>query len=157
MEARRFPFDFDTMDLGSVLSVAEIEKITGISQTSIDFGLARLNLIGKIRDHLEAKLQTDVAVVQHEGSIKVLTERERAFYEQRNAADAIRMLNRTVRRMLTVDTKELTDEEREEHERQILRRTMQMQAAREADLTFRRQLRGRATPRMIEEGAGEPA
>lgn len=153
MEARRLPFDLDTMALGSVLTVAEIEKITGINQTSIDFALARLNLIGKIRDHLEAKLETDVAVIQHEGTIKVLTERERAFYEQRNAADAIRMLNRTVRRMLTVDTKELTDEEREEHERQIVRRTMQMQAAKEADTTFRRQLRERSSPRMIAEGA----
>lgn len=153
MEARRLPFDLDTLSLGSVITAADVERITGISQSLMEFGLARLNLINKIRDHLEAKLETDVAVIQHEGNIKVLTERERGLYEQRNAADAIKALNRTVRRMLTVDTKEMSDEEREEHERQIMRRTMQMQAAREADATFRKQLRERATPRMIGEVA----
>ncbi len=114
--------DFSTLQKGDVITVVQIEIITGTTCSLTDvptyqeFALARLNLKPKIeaeyRKTHDGRMPT---LVQRGENLVILNDVDSAIEAKRNVGRSIRKVARTLRQGKGVNTKKLTIEQREEH------------------------------------------
>lgn len=119
MEPQRHPLDFSKLKRGDVISIPELERATCVDQSAgKDFRLAVLNLREQIMREVSIRNGCLVSVEYRERfGIKVLTHAEQSAYTANHFGISIRRAIRSNQFHSSVDVTQLSDREREEHER----------------------------------------
>lgn len=126
-----FDVDIDSIETGSVLGIAECEKLFGYTRQSdpmrYQFDLMRLSdWIGK-----ELFKQGKLLTVTCDGSdIRVLTHEQASDYNQKHFDNAIKRMRKCAKRLAAVDIRELTAERVKSHDRAIVKQSKILQMIR---------------------------
>jgi len=148
-EAEKHPIDYETLCKGDILSVEQIEKITGISPKQENkFNLARLQLINQIDCELQ-RLGIQYTVAQVKGSIKILTDEEASEYNDKGRQSALVKLYKHHTKLSSVDTSEFDDKTKKNHERRIYLSSKFIQACNNVRKEIKAAPYKRNTPLMI--------
>lgn len=148
MKTKRYPVDLSTIIKGRVFSPEEIEYLTGAKRGTPEYALALLNL----RTHIENALITTghppLTLKCDHNSLRVLTDAEAAEY---NAQQFDRLQRRAARRFalqMAVDISELSENERETHEKKVLVNGKILQAISNVRKQFKLKPHERKTPSL---------
>lgn len=115
----KFPLDYDLLEKGSIITVDTLTAIFNLPADDQRFKLKCLALTGEITRQLSER-GIEATVCQCRGAIKVLTDSEATSYNERQGLLGRRKIKRSFRRLVNVDVANLTDKEREAHEKRIL-------------------------------------
>lgn len=125
-----YPLDVSKLTKGQVLTLAELEPILGVSPTSRKWPLKLLNLRQKI-ETLRRGLGLPIFTFRvKRGELLVCDDSDASQYNRSMGKRGIKRFRRASVRNLAVDTSKLTDEERQTHERTVLRQAMMLAAIR---------------------------
>ena len=116
MTAERWPLDFEKLQRGDVIASADIESISGVSQSSRKFPLEVLKLSRQIEQHFDVHRGEIVCVISQNDNLRILTVPEQARYTRRQAVVRRTSLLRTMRKGMSVDLAQLTEDEARVHE-----------------------------------------
>lgn len=143
-EVRYHPIDFDALRKGDVITVEQLERITGYQYGTRKFDLAVLALREQITRELHDR-NYPITVASENGSLKILTDEEAAAYNPQMFRHGFRKLLRAHRRLMNVDATQLNSEQREALERNIVVQGKMISAAR-SSRQIALQSHKRATP-----------
>lgn len=115
----RYPVDFDKLDKGSVVPAEVIEKMANASRGTPRFALTALSLCSQIEREL-ARRGRIVFVRQVKNDVRVLTDPEAAKHAPRRCSSGRKRERKAHAIQLAIDARNLTDDERREHERRVL-------------------------------------
>lgn len=116
--AREYPIETDGLHKGSVVDSATIELAFGVKVGTDKFHLAVL----QCQEYIERRLAERGEIVvtrQDKNDVRICTDSEAAKYTEREFRAGMRKMARHYRKMTTVDRSNLTDEEREAHDRRL--------------------------------------
>jgi hypothetical protein len=147
MELSRWPIDYDSLQKGSTIPAAHLERITGKSRNSSDYALALLKLKNRIESELVSRSK-DWTLRVHKGEIKVCTDAEAATFNHREQERARSAQQRRHMLQLAVDVTELTPDQRLDHERNCEVDGKYVQAMRETRKTLTHRGHKRTTPAL---------
>ena len=120
MNDQKHPMDFDALNKGAFISPAEVERIMGVPQSNVArFTLAGLRLRAIIHRQLRIRDRPATCVCR-KGGIAVLTDSEAAVYNAKRFRHGLRHSARSYRRAVSVDVTQLTEEERRDHDRNLV-------------------------------------
>lgn len=125
----RFPLDFDQLKRGDFLTPEQVEAATLRDRNHPQFWTALLRLRDDIRNHFQAKHGDFVTVVSDNEGLRILTHQEQAEYAPQREAKAVRQLLLSQAEGAAVDRDQLTAEQRQKHDRWILRNAFRVQQA----------------------------
>jgi len=128
-EASRFPLDFDSLKRGDFLSPEAVEEATLKQRTDPDYWRAVLRLKAKIVDHFKVAHGDLVTVVQRGDGLRILTHAEQAEHAPMREERAVRQLVLSHAEGQAVDLSQLDSEQRQKHERWMLRNAFRVQQA----------------------------
>jgi hypothetical protein len=152
MNAERFPIDFDRLEKGSVVTVAEVERIYGVKQGTDKYNLKALVLGEAIERALEGRGE-HVTVKCEKGNLVVLRDAEASKYNASEAMRHLRGMERRHRQMGRVDVSELTAAQRMEHNRRhLIIGSMLLAAAKARKMTVATLVHKRRTPGLLPQG-----
>jgi len=127
-EAARFPLDFDKLQRGDYLTPEQVEAATLKPRTDPQFWAAALQLRSMILAHFRAR--GDLVTVISEGDgLRILTHAEQAEYAPQREERAVRQLVLSHAEGKAVDVAQLSDDQRQRHERWMLRNAFRVQQA----------------------------
>jgi cytochrome P450 len=132
-ELKPWPMDFDTLQKGDVIPVADVERMTGKKQGTDEYKFAVMNIIDRMRDHMKRK-ELFWTVVSRKSAICVLTDPEAAEHNPNEYEKSRKRLKRLHVQTLAVDTMQLSDEQRDTHYRRLQVQAFEMSAMRSARL-----------------------
>src|SRR3990167_11413014 len=115
----KFPLDFDLLDKGSVISADTLTDIFSLPVDDPRYRLKCLSLVEQITRQLSDR-GIEATVCQSRGSIRVLTDSEATTYNERQGLLGRRKIRKSFRRLLNVDTANLSDKERSAHDKRLL-------------------------------------
>ena len=115
-ELKPWPMDFDTLQKGDVIPVADVEQMTGKKQGTKEYQFAILNVVDRIKGALFHKEKFWTIAIRKD-AICILTDAEATEYNFREGERAQCRLKRLNVQMLAVDSTQLTDEQRDVHYR----------------------------------------
>ena len=128
-----WPIDPHTLRKGDTIPADTIEQITGVKRTDYKrYQLALLKAKSLIDQKLESVDINWTLRIQGE-TIRVLTDAEASQYNEDASDAARRRIERCAFRMCGVDTSKLTQEERKQHDRRVLKIAMRQRMLRESD------------------------
>lgn len=117
-EAQRFPLDFDALHKGSVVSAEEIEAIVRVSRDSARYSARQTDLCFRIERELRDRgIDATVATIKDE--IHVLDDPAAAIHNRQLFDKGMKRLRRAHRKLMQVDTGQLSDEERKQYVRTL--------------------------------------
>lgn len=114
MQTEIWPLDVSKLQPGSVISVEEIERITGISRDAAAYSLEALRLTRWIEQMLLSEGRK-MSLCQVRGAIRCLTDNESSDYNARGFVHGLRKAVRCNVRMSWIDPNNLTQNERRKH------------------------------------------
>lgn len=130
MTAQAYPLDFDALNRGDLIPAERIEGIFNITRYQEAFRFKSMHLAAQIEAHFLA-VRADVLLVKHEGDdLRLLTHQQQAAEAQRRASAHISGFGRAIVKAAGVDVAQLTDEERERHDRFLHVSTFRLQQLR---------------------------
>jgi hypothetical protein len=146
-----YPLDVTKLTKGQVISIAELEHILVMRRDNLQWWKRLLQLKHKIEVNRKRMGLPELTMHTHGGELVVCTDAEASQYNKRRRKIGIRHSLRAVRRNLSVDDSQLTQEEREAHHREIMRGGMLISAIRGATRRKPPQIeeRKRAAPPMV--------
>lgn len=130
--ATRKPMDFDTLEIGSFITVDQLEIITSTKSGTTAHQIAILKLKSQIERALEVRFQRRMVVAQIKGGLRVLTDAERVEYQAREVQAGTRKIGEALMDMRDTDTTGFAPELRAAHEQHMLRTSRIWQALRAA-------------------------
>lgn len=116
MDAQRFPLDFEQLKRGDYLNPELVEAAAQCSRFDKAFRLKVLRLREMIRAHFLAKGDL-VTVVSERDGLRILTHSEQADYAPEREERAISQMLLARAEGIAVDLQQLSDEQRQRHER----------------------------------------
>lgn len=128
-EPSRFPLDFDSLKRGDFLSPEAVEEATLMERSDPHYWRAVLRLKAKIMDHFQVKHGEIVTVVQRGDGLRILTHAEQAEHAPMREERAVKQLVRSHAEGQAVDLTQLDAEQRQKHERWLLRNAFRVQQA----------------------------
>jgi len=128
MDPRPFPLDFNLLRRGDYLTPEQVEDATLTTRSSVDYRVAMLQLRDQILAHFLG-LGDVVTVVTEKDGLRILTHAEQAEYAPTREQRAVRQLLISHAEGKAVDVSQLTDEQRERHNRWLLRNAWRLQQA----------------------------
>lgn len=124
----RFPLDFDKLQRGDFLTPEQVEAATLKPRTDPQFWAASLQLRSLILAHFRGR--GDLVTIISEGDgLRILTHSEQAEYAPMREERAVRQLVLSHAEGKAVDVAQLSDEQRQRHERWMLRNAFRVQQA----------------------------
>ena len=126
--ASRYPLDVDALTKGSIISVGDLEKITGTSRHTEAYGWSVL----VIRAEIERRFQEKGIVVSCcmvDGALHVLDDNAAVRYAEQRFAKGMRTMAQAHHKLLGVDTTQLSEELKPRHERSVMVQSKVLQAA----------------------------
>lgn len=111
-----YPFDTSTLEKGSRVTAEQIERATGCSPESKNFGLAMLRIKGYVTWRL-AQRGLDVVVRAVKNDLVILTDSDAAPYTDAKFQNRIAQAAHALQEQLSVSRHALTDGERLRHDR----------------------------------------
>lgn len=118
MDAKRFPIDYEALNKGDVIAVAEVERLVQCPRDHRLFAMKATNLASTISLAMD-DLGRPVTIVLREGDLRVLTDDEASQYNHEMFKQFFRRMGRSLRRLAAVDVGQLDSEERGEHLRRL--------------------------------------
>jgi len=109
-----YPLDFDSLKKGSIIPPGDVSEAIEMDVLDKNFALKALALAQQIEVELAARGEA-VTVCVRQGAIHVLTDEEASIYNDASFERGIRRLLRAHRRMMSVDTKQLSEGRKQEH------------------------------------------
>jgi hypothetical protein len=131
MSLERFPFDYDALGKGDVITVERLQDLTGLTYGTTAFSLQVLRYQKVIEDELLARGRA-VTVCSEKGSLRILTDAEASEYGAKLFASRFRQMMTAHRGCLRVDVTNLDDEQKAAHGRTLLTQGAMLAAARTA-------------------------
>jgi hypothetical protein len=131
MECQKYPLDFDALVKGSVITVDQLESITGFKQGSEEYAFKVMAL----RDQIERELHQrghNWTVAQVKRNLKVLTDGEAVLHNERKFKAGFAMQVQAHWRAEGVDVAQLSDGEKERHTRNLCLQAAQILASKQA-------------------------
>jgi hypothetical protein len=132
-ELNPWPMDFDTLQKGDVIPVADVERMTGKKQGTKQYAFAALNIVKRMRDHLFDK-EKFWTIAMRKDAICILTDVEAAEYNPHEYETSRNRLKRLHVQTLAVDSMKLSDDQRDTHYRRLQVQAFEMSAMRSARL-----------------------
>lgn len=127
LDPTRWPLDFERLERGRVLSVEDVERATLTERNDERaFDLARLQLRGQIINYFRDFKHDCVTVVNDGLGLRILNHQEQAAYAPQRESKAIRQIRLAAAEGAAVDLKQLTDEQRDRHERWMAKNSWRM-------------------------------
>jgi hypothetical protein len=126
MNASKWPLDYELLARGTTLTREQVENATNLSARDERYRLAALRLAHSIREHFAARGDF-VTVISEGDTLRILTHAEQSRYAPQREAKAIRQIMVARAEGNAVDTKQLTDSEREWHEAWLRRNSWRAQ------------------------------
>ena len=149
-----FPLDFDSLKKGDNITPDRLEKLTGKTRGTDGYNLAVLALRERIvRECKDRGKHFTVAVVK--GTLRILTDEEAALYNVRTFRAGFRRSGKSLRRLTKVNVGQLSDQQKRDHERNLLVFGKMLQAARSARAAIAATPHQRMTPGLPEPGKSE--
>jgi hypothetical protein len=115
----QYPIDVAVLVKGDVIDIPTIERITGTAHGTTEYNFQIMSL----RSFIERKSRDNggrlISRNRH-GALEILTDENAAKYTERHAKLGRRRFYRNHRRQLDVETKNLSDKARFEHEQSII-------------------------------------
>lgn len=125
--------DYSQMEKGDVLSVEHCEAVLGISRkaNTSAYNLALMGIVSQVqRDLWHAGRRYTVAT--HHGQVKVLTDPEASEYNDKHFESGLSKSRRASGRMRMVDVGKLDSEQRQHHDRNLVKHSHILSAIRKA-------------------------
>lgn len=144
-----FPLDFDALEKGHCINAERLQQLTGKQRGTDEYNLAVLALRERIvRECKDRNKNFTVAMVK--GALRILTDEEAAVYNVRTFRAGFRRSHSSLRRLAKVDTAALSDQQKSEHERNVIVFGKMLQAARSARTAIAGTPHERTTPGLPE-------
>ena len=128
MDAQRWPLDFEALKRGDYLTPEIVEAAVQCSRFDKNYRLEVLRLRTMIQDSFVARGDL-VTVVSERDGLRILTHSEQADYAPEREARSVRQMLLAKAEGAAVDLKQLGDEQRQRHERWLLRASWRLQQA----------------------------
>lgn len=116
--AAPYPIDFAALEKGHVITVSEVERITGTRRTDRKYELKVLSLRESIERGL-AELGKFFTLRIDQGAIRVLTDDEASLYNHKSFNRSLRGISRAHFRQVNVDVNCLDDDGKKRHMRSL--------------------------------------
>jgi hypothetical protein len=145
-ERREYPFDTDSLEKGGRIPARDIEDAYGVRQGTAEYSFAMLRAKDYIARSVLDKRGEVWTIVERDGELRILTDSEAAKENERTILLKMRSVARAHHRALNVDRAQLTEEERDVHDRNLQRRGRQIASWREAGRTPKPVATERSTP-----------
>lgn len=126
MDAQRFPLDFQALKRGDYLTPAQVEDATLTPRDNRHFRTAMLQLRDEIMAFFLGRGEI-VTVVTEQDGLRILTHAEQAEHAPARARKAAQQMLMAHAESQAVDVRQLTDDERQRHERAAMRISWQRQ------------------------------
>jgi len=140
-----FPLDFDSLQKGDSIAPDRLERLTNRKRGTDGYNLAVLALRERIvRECKDRGKHFTVALVK--GSLRILTDEEAALYNVRTFRAGFRRSGKSLRRLSKVNTAALSDQQKADHERNLIVFGKMLQAARSARAAIAATPHQRTTP-----------
>lgn len=117
---RPYPFDFNNLKKGDVISAQQIEDYTGVSRDTSKYGLAVLKVRTLIEIESQLRGQT-LTLKQNNGELVVCMDEEASVENSRRCENGLRKYMRAHRRMCGVDVNNLSADRKPIHDRELIR------------------------------------
>jgi len=124
IETNKYPVDFEKIAKGDILTTEMLEKITAEKSGTQKYVFKVLALQGKISD------ETGFTVKSENGALLVLTDEQATSYNDRMFYRFKRGMFNRHKLMQQVDTLQLSDTMKAEHERKVLNQSRYISALR---------------------------
>lgn len=128
MDAQRWPLDFEALKRGDYLTPEIVEGAVQCSRFDKNYRLEVLRLRAMIQDSFVSRGDL-VTVVSERDGLRILTHSEQADYAPEREARSVRQMMLAKAEGAAVDLKQLSDEQRQRHERWMLRASWRLQQA----------------------------
>jgi hypothetical protein len=125
--------DFDILKKGDVISVADVEQMTGKQSGTKEYAFAALNIVKRMRDYLFDK-EKYWTIAMRKDAICILSDVEAAIYNPHEYETSRNRIKRLHVQTLAVDSAQLSDEQRETHYRRVQVQAFELSAMRSARL-----------------------
>lgn len=119
MQTEKYPFDFDAMSKGDLIPAEVVESIVKIPRTDRQYALKLLGLKEQVEDELEARGRPIVAKCEQDG-IRILTDEDARPYTEQQFKIGARKLRRAHLKTCLIDSSNLTVEDRQRLESQMI-------------------------------------
>lgn len=139
-EVNIYPLDVEKLNKGDLIPVKIIEQQTGVERENnlIDYNLARLSFIGKLKKACEMRGIFYKFKADKSGGIKILTSSESSEYCHKRFKGHIKGAYREHRdNMTTVDRNELSEPELAEYNKNVQNEAFLISGIKEAEKTLR--------------------
>ena len=150
MAVQYHPLNYDSLNIGDIITEEQITTITGHQPDTTKFSLGALNLKESIARELAARGKIVTMTVAKGVGIKILTHAEAAAYNENQSESLTRRLIHAHFRNSAVDPRELDDDQRKRHDRTLLINGARIIAMSDAERRVELQVAERKTPGRIE-------
>lgn len=116
LETEEYPLATDHLQKGSVVSVATIERAFSVRYGETRYQFAAMRAV----DHIKRRLRErglEAHIVQDGGAIRILTDEESHAYYRNEVAQSFGRITRLHRTQLRQDRALMSDETRDQHDR----------------------------------------
>lgn len=113
-----FPLDFDALKKGDVISLGQLQEITQEKYGSDAYRFKLMKLSERIQDELDDR-GLPVTVASEGGELKILTDPEASNYNGMYFRTRMRQMMRAHRRAMAVERENLTELQKQEHDRRV--------------------------------------
>ena len=118
MAQSKYPLDFDSLEKGMTIDVAQLEHIFGIKQSDRMYAVKLMSLCNEIEKR-SAATGAPLHTKSERGAIRILTDEEDAEYQAKRFKEGIDQSFRAQHKALVVDTNNLSEPRKLAHERNI--------------------------------------
>jgi hypothetical protein len=150
--AERYPLDYDALAKGQTIDADRIEEIVGVSRTLAAYSGKQVQLAATIEEEL-ADRGKPVTVQCIGAEIRILTDSEALAATENRFRKYLRQLGKAHHNLSEVDTRNLTEDERRRHDRQLVVQAAVLVGAREAKqhalVEYRRRVPGLPAPEPV--------
>jgi hypothetical protein len=144
-EPAKYPFDYDALNKGDVITVEFIEGLCNLPRTDHKYGLKLMSYQQQIQNELALRGKSVVVRCDH-GALRILTDSEAAEHTAAVFNQRKRQMVRAHASAMRVDTGKLTDEQKISHERNLLLQGAQLAAMKDAKKKMTLAAHERKTP-----------
>lgn len=140
-----YPLDFDTLEKGTVIPREKVEEIMGVKFTSPRYQFKLMALVDMIQRGLKKRGLLWTVVIRGD-QVRILTDAEAVEHNQKQTERGRRKMTRAFVRNRAVDVSQLSEEQKQTHERQLLNQGRMLQAMRVALRAIKSEAHQRQTP-----------
>lgn len=144
-EPAKYPFDYDALNKGDVITAEVIEGLCNLPRTDHKYGLKLMSYQQQIQNELALRGKSVVVRCDH-GALRILTDSEAAEHTAAVFNQRKWQMVRAHASAMRVDTGKLTDEQKISHERNLLLQGAQLAAMKDAKKKMTLAAHERKTP-----------